>query len=687
MDSNELWNDLHLEELLRRPELIQPKRNLHSLTHNPSQKCLMHERKWQKPPYAVLKDRYKSVPHQPTFYNPKSLDRLADPLRGKYRKSYDQLSANPQILKDDSHDILSKFPMYDRKILEKLSGYTTGLTSGVFLTNHENEHESASHSSSLFDEESDERVEKELTSSKFKRRLVDATRYSIERNPALYKQKSSKTTRKINTEKKLRNQYINPASVVKLDQVKSSGYGPVKGKTKVSTKSQPELSWKQQYQQQLKLKHTETSATKHGAISQPIESYVKGGFIAKQREKISMYSGITESVLTKKDPLLPQKRHDIVRDRSHPMSSNFGTRKERMNKVTSQSIGTKSAPTLSSRPFDTTTSKGKDKVVSDRSNYAKTRSKPVTDTNTISFSKFSAPSSSSAVKKVAIAAPTRTTQEVMETLKKIESNELNRYDELESKQLTSQLAKYAERIDGHLNIAQFHSKSYKNLNSDEDIFARKIEPSDTSSDMKDLLPRNNSKTTSNDDRETILGLHGADPSLDTHLDITNRAESDSNAVNVTVDINDDVVNTGKALNIVENISATSINYPDIVVDSSMSEDVPMAAVAKESKAASRPNTASKDAPSPSKYPSVTNYKAVTAEKEDYTSNITIDSIDSTTSDVDTVSLLQSIMRDVGETDNKISTIAAQDLKPSSESKKQSEQEDNYDDEYGEDFED
>jgi len=71
---------------------------------------------------------------------------------------------------------------------------------------------------------------------------------------------------------------------------------------------------------------------------------------------------------------------------------------------------------------------------------------------------------------VANNAPNRSTQEIIESLKRIESNEITRLDGPETKLLTSQLAKYAERIDIHLNNAKMRSTSYKNL-IDEDLFA------------------------------------------------------------------------------------------------------------------------------------------------------------------------------------------------------------------------
>lgn len=86
---SEIWNELDLGGLLKNPQVINKK------TNNGQQvdPLLKHDNKWMKPNYSVLKNRYNSLPTEPKFIQKKSLDRLADPLRGKF-SNYDKILGN-----------------------------------------------------------------------------------------------------------------------------------------------------------------------------------------------------------------------------------------------------------------------------------------------------------------------------------------------------------------------------------------------------------------------------------------------------------------------------------------------------------------------------------------------------------------------------------------------------------------
>lgn len=100
-DLTTLWSELKLGKLLDSDVVPLQDQVAASLRGNLPETIVKHEKRWQKPNYAVLKSRYQSHPEDPPVLYQKKLERLADPLRGRY-KAYDDLV---------SHDVIT---MYER---------------------------------------------------------------------------------------------------------------------------------------------------------------------------------------------------------------------------------------------------------------------------------------------------------------------------------------------------------------------------------------------------------------------------------------------------------------------------------------------------------------------------------------------------------------------------------------------
>lgn len=80
VEVEDLWENLQLGSLLRDNPI-----QLDSDGENRGGKSdlfVKHKKKWKKPSYNVLTERYSSKPSEPKKIPKKTLDRLADPLRG-----------------------------------------------------------------------------------------------------------------------------------------------------------------------------------------------------------------------------------------------------------------------------------------------------------------------------------------------------------------------------------------------------------------------------------------------------------------------------------------------------------------------------------------------------------------------------------------------------------------------------
>ena len=103
------WDELNLSKLLVDPDDNQPhalppgmmnmviSTDLHSISPTKSAKTnsspvkvtkevivQRHKKRWEKANYSVLKDRYGAQPHKPPCIERTSLERLADPIKGRY---------------------------------------------------------------------------------------------------------------------------------------------------------------------------------------------------------------------------------------------------------------------------------------------------------------------------------------------------------------------------------------------------------------------------------------------------------------------------------------------------------------------------------------------------------------------------------------------------------------------------
>eukprot|EP01038_Epipyxis_sp_PR26KG_P013495 gene13495-18106_t len=108
-----VWDELQLSTL------VESMNNGNSLAENvmydefisKSGAAKEHVKKWKKPSYSVLKNRYDALPHNPVVISPKKIDILSDPLRGKYKK-FDEIlnhNNNNSTLKSPTHHNINGF--------------------------------------------------------------------------------------------------------------------------------------------------------------------------------------------------------------------------------------------------------------------------------------------------------------------------------------------------------------------------------------------------------------------------------------------------------------------------------------------------------------------------------------------------------------------------------------------------
>ena len=90
-DSNEIWSELNLSSLLIGSEnnLLSLKEQIEQIEIKANQDndplLKKHIKKWKKPAYSILKDRYNAKPIIPPKIYKSKIKKLADPLRGRYR--------------------------------------------------------------------------------------------------------------------------------------------------------------------------------------------------------------------------------------------------------------------------------------------------------------------------------------------------------------------------------------------------------------------------------------------------------------------------------------------------------------------------------------------------------------------------------------------------------------------------
>ena len=238
---DDLWKELDLESLLNRPELIKiPKNKRKNLDP-----FLKHEKNWQKPTYEVLKKRYQSFPHQPTKYDKKSLERLADPIKGKYTlEKYNEIAGNNGFQNNNSFD--NDNNSQNTNEYEEKSATTDNV--GFFLTETEASPQKLKNSYN----------NKYNMKSSYRQRLNEAKIFASEKNDSYHPnidEKKNQPNNYINQPKNInyklqwrkkfktdydtdipidprkdRIKYRDPAAVVILDNVRSSGYGYGKNK-------------------------------------------------------------------------------------------------------------------------------------------------------------------------------------------------------------------------------------------------------------------------------------------------------------------------------------------------------------------------------------------------------------------------------------------------------------------------
>jgi hypothetical protein len=460
MDSDQLWKDLELESLLRHPELIPNRVLPQDLLHkdvlrsdkgtshreigkskvSSSKLHLMHERTWQKPSYSVLKERYSSQPHQPAFYHPKHIERLADPVIGKY-SNYEEVPREHNRKKKD----------WDNNTAVSTS------KRGIFLTSSEPfmPHEEVSVRESRFVKNMRQNItniSKSYTKTSWKDQMrsqnqpMSRTSTNNKKNPSIHNVKFRDQTKRYP---------IHDSHAKKsLENVRSSGYSN-------GIKSRSNLTVKEKM---IKKGMPET------LIPDPL----------LRQSKPSFYSNINEGVLARKARDMPPYRR--VDHREHPPATSYQPRT--FVQIPPKRMISKSAPVLLS---------------TDSSNQRNIRgSKPdrlkasIREANRLNH--YPAQSSNDNPRSRAMQLlPERSTQDIMNTLKRIEKNEANRFDAMNedtvhpNKSLTSQLARYAERIDSHLTAANKYTTSYRNVVI-EDLEPRIRTPNTATVDQQTTAP-------------------------------------------------------------------------------------------------------------------------------------------------------------------------------------------------------
>lgn len=121
-----LWDDLHLGDLLNKKTTgLQDK--LTAALYPNSEQYEKHEKQWKKPTYAVLKSRYETKPSDPISYSRKSIDRLSNPVLGKFSENkIAEIQNNNENINDNLRNKIKEefesspnIPFHRRKMLEQ----------------------------------------------------------------------------------------------------------------------------------------------------------------------------------------------------------------------------------------------------------------------------------------------------------------------------------------------------------------------------------------------------------------------------------------------------------------------------------------------------------------------------------------------------------------------------------------
>ena len=97
VEVEDLWENLDLGGLLRENPIPLRERDGQGEIRGKDDIFVRHKKKWKKPSYNVLTERYSSKPSDPKKIPKSTLDRLADPLRGCYASICYFLSCNQSI--------------------------------------------------------------------------------------------------------------------------------------------------------------------------------------------------------------------------------------------------------------------------------------------------------------------------------------------------------------------------------------------------------------------------------------------------------------------------------------------------------------------------------------------------------------------------------------------------------------
>jgi hypothetical protein len=138
-----LWDDLNLGDLLnKKTPGLQDK--LTAALYPNSEQYEKHEKQWKKPTYAVLKSRYETKPTDPISYSRKSVDRLSNPVLGKFSETkIAEIHNNENIHDNLRNNIKEEFesspdssPYHRRKMLEQFGNTISPVQTVSYSPNH-----------------------------------------------------------------------------------------------------------------------------------------------------------------------------------------------------------------------------------------------------------------------------------------------------------------------------------------------------------------------------------------------------------------------------------------------------------------------------------------------------------------------------------------------------------------------
>lgn len=534
MDSPELlWKELNLGSLLQNPELLKES-NGSELKSDP---LLRHDKQWRKPSYSVLQNRYNSIPIEPKTINKKSLDRLADPILGKF-SSYEKLIG----------DTLPK---------QKHGNAKAGGASSFFLTAGDDASAGSAEQDALdiyYNNSNNNNKASVVPVTSTNPAVPAAKRRLFEAKSAAHKQTVNKPDKSTipGTKKAGRNAVLAGAKQVKgklanaartavdkkrIALVKSSGYGPVQDP---ATKRRVAKLEKVRGRSSLKdsvlqpalgrgvratskdrfMSSQETSASSHGVgvshsglgsrtgVNSKSTPQLKGQVGLGPGKKASVQNGqgpsqqhmptideaqdhsLNNTSLQSQRNNNNNNQVDASNTNSNLHSSSNISKKAGLPSLKPRAQAVRSAPSLlaglerivqqqapaASGSYQSRTARASDRRARGIQVLREIQQHTVssdTQQGTVS----AVPSSSSqnkgpsSPKKSTEPIPTRTTDEIMEALKQVESRDLTRgIDAKDDTLLTAQLSQHVRKISSHLAAAQAYSANYKDL-SKVDMFS------------------------------------------------------------------------------------------------------------------------------------------------------------------------------------------------------------------------